>query len=422
MAFLKFKMWRLFTKTFKLDSKAFIQVCSDTFHRLAKFTIFIAVPIGLLEGPPHPDLVQEALNDLPTIFPFSVSVALVGSAYRVTFPVDMGDVSSLTIISTAYTSPQNATERVRGLGSGLRLAFRLNGLTTNYLNFGDADITNETLKTEFMSLSDIRCPPSINNAQATPSIMYVNDFEVTRSYDDPFTIRNMAFCGRSALTDLSQPLVIGNPLEVEYMCFAYKIPTGSPIVMDFDLQNDGNPPITEHIPLTLRTDGRWHYKCIALRDMLEDHSLSYLTVTSFVINRVSLSSSPPAGGMIDTVTLRSSLPIGYEESEIIYLADQSSTGPCTFPFTYNGRNYSTCILDEAKLPICGSTLNQKIYCQNSSIEGVRRLYPNYQFLSNSLSVTHLPTNRMIDIVFRYTACMSPSLVEILPPGVSYRFF
>ena len=206
------------------------------------------------------------------------------------------------------------------------------------------------------------------------------------------------------------------------MCFAYKIPTGISISMNFDVQSDGNPAVSESILLTLRADERWHYKCIDLSYMLEQHSPSYATVISFVINRVYLNSFTPAGVMIDTVTLRTLLPIGYEEIEIIDATDKSSTGPCTFPFSYNGKNYSTCILDEAKMPICGSTLNQKIYCQNSSIEGVRRLFPNYQFLANSLSVTHLPIARTIDIVFRYTACMTPSLIEILPSNVSYRFF
>ncbi|CAF3773837.1 unnamed protein product [Rotaria sp. Silwood1] len=371
----------------------------------------------LLDGPPQPEVVQEALNDLPTIFPLSVTVALVGTAYRVTFPIEMGDVPLLTVISTAFSRPQTATEIVQGIASGLKIAFRLNGAITNYLNFREDDISETTLETEFMNLFNIRCPPSLNNQQAAPSIVYINEFEISSPYDETFIITDMAFCGRRALTNSNEYLVNGNTLTAEYMCFAYKITTTDPIFMNFQVQSDEDPPVIEHILLTLRNDSRWHYKCINLREMLEQYSMAYLTVTSFLISRVYLDYYVPSSVMIDTVTLRDSLPVGYEEDNMIMSTDQSSTGLCRFPFVYNGQNRSSCILDEDYMPICGLTPNTKFYCQNSSIEGVRRLFPKYQLLDNSFQITLSAMSHTIDISFRYTACMSPSLIEVLPPTV-----
>ncbi|CAF3272452.1 unnamed protein product [Rotaria sp. Silwood2] len=329
----------------------------------------------------------------------------------------MGDVQLLTVISTAFSRPQTATEIVRGIASGLKIAFRLNGATTNFLDFRQDDISETTLRTEFMNLFNIRCPPSLNNQQAAPSIVYINEFEISSPYDETFIITDMAFCGRRALTNSNEYLVNGNTLNAEYMCFAYKITTRNPIFMNFQVQIDEDPPVIEHILLTLRNDSRWHYKCINLRDMLEEYSTMYMIADLFLISRAYLDYYVPSSVMIDTVTLRDSLPIGYEEDNMIMSTDQSSTGLCRFPFFYNGQNHSSCILDEDNMPICGLTPNTKFYCQNSSIEGVRRLFPKYQLLDNSFHIAHSTMNHTIDIFFRYTACMSPSLIEVLPPTV-----
>ncbi|CAF3595884.1 unnamed protein product [Rotaria sordida] len=378
---------------------------------------FEGVYTGLLDGPPPPQDIQDALNDLPTIFPLSVTVVLVGTAYRVTFPVEMGDVSPFTVISAAYNQTQRATEIVQGIPSNSKIAFQLDGATTSYLNFRDDNITDAILRDEFMNLFNIRCPPSLNNPLTTPSIVYTEEFEVTGSFDESFDIKDMAFCGRGALRNSSQNLIYGNTLIADYMCFAYKIVIGGSITINFLIENDGNPPVLENIPMNLRADSRWHYTCINLRDTLEQYSFMYLTVTSFVILQANLSYFAPLTIMIDTVTLRNTLPIGYEDDNMIMSTDQSSIGPCTFPFFYNGKNHSSCVLDDYNLPICGLTSNRRFYCQNSSIEGVRRLYPKYQLLDNSFQANHIPSNSTIDISFRYTACMSPSLVKVLPPAV-----
>ncbi|CAM4838515.1 unnamed protein product [Rotaria magnacalcarata] len=375
---------------------------------------FEGVYTALLDGPPEATVVQDALNDLPTIFPLSVTVTLVHSAYRVTFPVEMGDVSLLTVISTAFERPQTAAEIVQGIASRSKIAFRLNGATTSYLDFEANAVTESTLRSEFMNLFNIRCPPSLNNRHATPSIVHVNEFEVSNSFNETFNIEDQAFCGRSALTSSRQCLVCENTFIADYFCFAYKITTGNLIFLNYLVQSDDNQPVFERISLNINSDSRWHYKCINLRDTLESYSFTYLSVTSFLIIQVKLDNVVPPMIMIDTVTLRTSLPTGYEEDSIILSTDQSSSGVCSFPFFYNNQNHSSCILDADAMPICGLTSNVTYYCQNSSIEGVRRLYPKYQLLYNSFSITFLMSNRTIDISFRYTSCMSPSLIEVLP--------
>ncbi|CAF4657274.1 unnamed protein product [Rotaria sp. Silwood1] len=160
---------------------------------------FRGVYTVLLDGPPFTQFVQDALNDLPTIYPLTVSVALVGTAYRVTFPVEMGDVPPLTVISTGFSGTVNATEIIRGVPSASKIAFQLDGAITNYLNFRDDDITSAILTNEFKNLFNIRCPPSLNDPQVAPTVVYSDEFEEPSPYDDTFTIEDMAFCGRGAV-------------------------------------------------------------------------------------------------------------------------------------------------------------------------------------------------------------------------------
>lgn len=376
--------------------------------------------IGQLDGPPFPQDVQDALNDLPTISPLSVTVALVGTAYRVTFPVEMGDVPPLTVISVAFNQTQTSVEITRGSASNTKLALQLDGATTSYLNFRDDNITNSILTNEFLNLFTIRCPASLNNPQQTPSIVYAEEFESGNSYNNEvYDIREMAFCGKDSLRNSSQYLVFGNTFSADYLCFAYKISQGNSITMNFLIENDGNPPILENIPMNFKSDSRWHYQCIELRDMLETYSLTYLTVSTFIIHRINVSSFSPFSVMIDTVSLRNVLPIGYEDDLALNWTDRSSIGQCSFPFNYRGKTYSSCVLDENNDPICGFNGNIKYYCQNSSIEGLRRLFPKYQLLDNSLQINHLQFNQTIDFSFRYTQCQSPSLIKLQPSNVCF---
>ncbi|CAF5156565.1 unnamed protein product, partial [Rotaria magnacalcarata] len=143
----------------------------------------------------------------------------------------MGDVSLLTVISTAFERPQPAAEIVQGIASRSKIAFRLNGATTSYLDFEANTVTESTLRSEFMNLFNIRCPPSLNNQDATPSIVYVNEFEGSNSFNETFNIEDQAFCGRSALTSSRQCLVCENTVIADYFCFAYKITTGNSIFL-----------------------------------------------------------------------------------------------------------------------------------------------------------------------------------------------
>ncbi|CAF3361993.1 unnamed protein product [Rotaria sp. Silwood1] len=379
---------------------------------------FEGVYTAILEGATDAIIIQDALNDLATIYPLMVTVAFVGTAYEVTFPIEMGDVSLLTIISIAFINPQYVIESVQGVASGTKLAFRLDGATSNYFDFRTGVVTNAMLTNSFNQLFTIRCPPSLYDQQTISSIVYSNEFETANPYDDSIIITNMAFCGRDALT--SGYLVIGNMRPADYMCFAYKIPpSGGTVIMRFYVQSDGDSSTNtyENITMQLNQDGHWHYTCIDLLNTLQQHSVTYLTIDTFLIMNVYLNSYP-FGSMFDTVTLRTSVPNGYEDQDTVTTTDQSSSGQCTFPFVYNGQTYFTCTLDENNMPICGSISNTTFYCQNSSIEGVRRLYPKYQLLYNSLNVTHSSVNKMINISFRYTSCASPTLIEPLPPTIA----
>ncbi|CAF4003686.1 unnamed protein product, partial [Rotaria magnacalcarata] len=378
---------------------------------------FDGVYTVLLDGPPTPAFIQDALNDLPTIFPFSVTVALVGTAYRVTFPVEMGNVPLLTVISSAYNHSITAVEIVQGITSASQIAFTLDRATTNYMDFINDNITDAILTDQFMNLFNIRCPPSLNNPQVSSSIVYADDFEDVGCSNDTLNIIDMAFCGCGALKDSSQYLVTGNNQVAAYMCLAYKVVTGGSLTLNFLVVSDSNPPVLETIPQTITADSLWHYNCIDLLDMLVQYDPMYMAVTTFTILQVNISYFTPLTIMIDTVTLRTDQPIGYEDSNILTETDISGLGPCTFPFNYNGQNYFSCVLDDQNQPICGLTNNTRLYCQNSSIEGVRRLFPKYQMLRSSFQVTHVPAQQTIDISFRYAACMSPSLISVVPPNI-----
>ena len=231
----------------------------------------------------------------------------------------------------------------------------------------------------------------------------------------------MAFSGRGALRNANQYMIYGNTLSADSMCFAYKIKTGSSMTLNLLVESDGNPGVLESIPMNLKADSNWHYTCFNLRDTLEQYSFTYLAVNTFVITHANVSTFTPYDIMVDTVTLRDSEPVGYEDDSTLLETDQSSTGSCVFPFSYNGKRYSSCALDNNNNPICGLNGNNRLYCQNSSIEGVRRLLPKYELLDNLFQVRHFQTNQTIVLTFRYKSCLSPSLTRVIPSAVSHRF-
>ncbi|CAF3294041.1 unnamed protein product [Rotaria sp. Silwood2] len=302
---------------------------------------FRGVYTVLLDGPPFTQFVQDALNDLPTIYPLTVSVALVGTAYRVTFPVEMGDVPPLTVISTGFSGIVNATEITRGVSSASKIAFQLDGAITNYLNFRDDDITSAILTNEFKNLFNIRCPPSLYDPQVAPTIVYSDEFEEPSPYDDTFTIEDMAFCGRGAVRNSTVHIVYGNTQAADYMCFAYKINTGSSMTMIFQAQGDYNSPTIESRLMNLIADSRWHYTCINVLDELQQSNPSYLAVTTVVLMQVDLNYFVPSSIMIDTVTLRNDLPIGYEDvGTVISISNASKALSGYYSIMFDGQVYS----------------------------------------------------------------------------------
>ena len=370
------------------------------------------------------DYVQSALNDLPTIYPLTVSVVAPYESYVITFPVEMGDVPPLVIISSIFANARNATEIVAGVASGSKLAFQLDGAITKYLDFWNENITNEILQNTFREIFTIRCPPSLNNQQVTPSIVYVNDFETSNSYDETTPLVDSAFCGRNRATysGSTLSLVTENNIAATYMCFAYKIPTGTTIIMNFYASGEEDllplSYIDINITYLLIIDGRWHYTCIEILPMFENYNSMYTSLEYIIIREAQLQ-TVLVGAMFDTVTLRTSEPIIYEGDYDISTIDQASANSCTFPFSYNGQSYNKCTLDENNVPICRSASGQKLDCQSSSIEGVQRLFPKYQLLNDQFNITHLNDNHTIDVSFRYTDCKSPTLIKSLPSSVSH---
>lgn len=367
------------------------------------------------------DAVQIALNDLPTIYPLQVKVTSIGVSYRVVFPLEMGDVPSLVIISTGLATPYNATEMVKGVASGSKLAFELDGITTKYFDFVNDNITNEVLQKAFYDLFNIRCPPSLYDANTDPSIVYADEFETEHVYVDTSTITESAFCGHNSLSANGLvKLIANNTNPADYICFAYNIPIGTKIFMTYMIQGEENflPDQTFQIELSLTADTHWHYICINLKDSTANMDFMYSSIQNFTIQYVIIQNMT-YGGKIDTLTLRTSIPQGYEETNNIKSSDQSLWNDCTFPFIYKGRKYYKCILDENNLPICASASNKIYYCSKSSIEGVRRFYPKYKFLDDSLRIEHTKSNHTIDISFRYSDCSSPTLIKVFPDTVSF---
>jgi hypothetical protein len=143
------------------------------------------------------------------------------------------------------------------------------------------------------------------------------------------------------------------------------------------------------------------------------------TASSLVITNAWLSNYVKNGIYLDAVTIRSALPLGYE-STTMYPVDQSANGSCVFPFTYNSKTYQACTLDNNGIPVCAGANGAVYQCAQSSIEGVRRVYPKHQLVYNTLSVAYVPSSSQITTTFRYTDCQTPT--QFVPWPASVRFF
>jgi hypothetical protein len=398
---------------FKLASAASIQVYLSVHVHALDLSLSL---LALLTGQPTTDVVQAALNDLPTIYPLTVTVTATSTLYIITFPPEMGDVPLVTCISTSGNAPV-INETVQGVASGTNIAFTLNGMTTDYIDF-TINVTRANLMAQFNQLFSIQCPVSINNAQAAQSIVYLQDFETDCTFDET-NIRSNAFCGQCSLT--GNTLVTGNTRGGNYLCFAYKILNSyvTDINVGVYLNGDTTTEYWPSIPFTPTADGLWHYTCIDVFSILSSQSSTYSSASSLVLNYAALSEYIQQGVYIDEVTVRTALPIGYEPQSL-YPIDQTNTSSCVFPFIYNGQSYSACTLDNNDMPICLNSQNQTNQCQSSSIEGVRRLYPEHQLVYNTLQVAYTSVTSTIDVSFRNSDCVTPALIQALPSSVSHH--
>jgi hypothetical protein len=381
--------------------------------------IFSSSRSALLNGQSTAADVQSALNDLPTIYPLSVLVSATSTAFIITFPDVMGDVPLVTCISTSTNTP-NVTETVQGVASGSQIAFEFDGALTSYIDFVNGNITQGNLISIFNQLFSIQCPISLYNAQATPSIVYVQDFETNCIYDET-SITSDAFCGQCSQT--GNTLVNGNTQGGNYLCFAYKLLSNYIITLDLNIQINGDTMTTYYptISLTLITDTFWHYTCINVFAQLVAQSSISSTTSSLVINYATLNPDIRNGIMIDTVTIRTALPMGYVNQSLYPIDEPSSPYSCVFPFYYNGQQYSACTLDNNNIPICADSQSQTHQCQSSSIEGVQRLYPKHQLVYNTLEVAFSSSTRTINVSYRYSDCYSPALIVPSLGSVNFLF-
>jgi len=373
--------------------------------------------LAIQTGSPTPIAIQIALNDLPTIAPLAVTVTESNSVYTITFPPEMGDVPLLTCISSS-PNPSNVTEVVQGDGSGTQIAFELDGQLTDYIDLS-ANLSQATVYKTINNLFGIQCPPSINNAQITTSIVYLQDFESCVYDETPVTTN--AFCGQCSLND--DTLVGSNSAAGSILCFAYRITNTYVTSIGFSIQVNGDTTTTlwPTIPFSPKADQLWHYTCIDVQAQLISQSSIDPSVSSLVITSAWLTNDIKNGIFLDVVSIRSGLPTGYEAASA-YPIDQSANSSCVFPFYYNGNSYPACTLDNNNIPICADSNNQTYQCQSSSIEGVRRLYPKHQLVYNTLSVTYTPSSSQITASFRYSDCASPTLLVPSPPSVNNFFF
>ena len=371
----------------------------------------------ILTGRPTAVAVQAALNDLPSIFPLSVSVLATSTFYYITFAIEMGEVPLLTCITSSLANTPIITEIVQGINSGSKILFSLDDQLTNSIDFTKSNITQASLLTTFNTLFSIRCPPSINNAQITSSIVYLQDFETNCIYDDT-PITTNAFCGQCSYT--GNTLVNRNTRSGNYTCFAYRLLNNyvTSIGTGVQINGDTTTTIWQEISFTPTADQYWHYTYIDIRANLIAQSAIDSSVSSIVISYVWLNRNIKKGIILDAVSVRTALPYGYDDISS-YPIDQSLYSSCVFPFYYRGQTYSTCTLNDDNIPICVDNLNQIYQCRGSAIEGVRRLYPKHQLVYNTLKVQYTPSSSTINIYFRYNDCTNPSLLIPSPNSVSY---
>ena len=373
--------------------------------------------LGSFTGRPTAAAIQAALNDLPTVYPLTVSVSATSTLYTITFPVEMGDVPLLTCISSSTNAPV-IIETTQGVASETKVAFELDGQLSDFV---DLTATNQTqLKDTLNKMFGIRCPPSINNRQATPGIVYAQDYETNCVYDATSVTTN-AFCGQCSYN--GNTLISSNSQSANYLCFAYRILNNFVISLGVGVQLDGDTTSTYWYSITFspQTDQIWHYTCIDVRSKLVSQSSISSSVSSITITNAWLSNYVKKGIYLDAVTLRTSLPTGYEATTQ-YPIDQSANSSCVFPFTYNGQSYTACTLDNNNLPVCADQNGTVYQCQVSSIEGVRRLYPKHQLVYNTLSVSYPSVGSPVTVNFRYSDCASPALFSTWPSSVSNIFF
>ena len=331
------------------------------------------------------------------------------------FPVEMGDVPLLKCISSSPMGP-NVTETTQGIASGSKVAFEFDGQLTEYIDFINTNMTQASLRTMINNVFTIRCPPSINDARATPSITLVRDFESDCIYDDN-PITDNAFCGQCSY--MGNNLLYGNTGLGNYLCFAYRTSDIYLTTMTIYVKSNSDTSISvwAEIPFIPITDFAWHYTCLDIRAILVSRNSISSSASSLVIEHAWLNNKITNGLYVDAITTRTALPVGYEAMEI-YPVDQSANNSCVFPFTYNGRSYSACTLDNNQMPICTDRLNNVYRCKVSSIEGVRRLYPAHQLLYNTLQVNYSTGGSNITIAFRYSDCFNPALIVASPSSVS----
>ncbi|CAF0756351.1 unnamed protein product [Brachionus calyciflorus] len=255
-------------------------------------------------------IIQSALNDLPTLGPNSVTVAIDASTtdtnlkiFTVTFSSSYGDVP--LIESGIDYDSLSVVEVQSGIPNGINVQLTIQNQTTPLFNIYD---TQANIKKSIDSFFGIRCPLSIISPignEAHSKFDFEN--ECTES-DKP--LEEIAFCGRCSRNGNIIVQNTNSSLSFRHLCFAYKT---SQIFYQIDLiVYSGLTAYSASSGLKVIADSKWHYTCVDLHAGLKPE----VSKTSGFLNMASITSSV-GDVLIDAVTVRRNQPLDYQSPALI---------------------------------------------------------------------------------------------------------
>ncbi|CAF0814130.1 unnamed protein product, partial [Brachionus calyciflorus] len=293
-------------------------------------------------------IVQNALNDLPSISPNLVTVNSVSSddanlkIYRVTFPSDLGDVPDL--IETTGHVALDVNEETKGVSSGAKVQLNIEDKVSPLFNIADS---NDHIKDVLNKTFGIQCPASILAKTADVHVIY--DYETCLKLAEG-NLNETVFCGQCSIKDSSTIFSNGNtPIAFKQLCFAYKFNRGAANKLNLEFKTSGGSIVYKAMNIRTIADRQWHYNCF---DIVGSVDLTNTGATT--ISKVYLSPFY-ADSYLDAASLRKTLPFGYNVPSLIT---------------------------------------------------TRRLYPTLTIIPSSLKVVSNATTKLLKITYRPNNCMN----------------